>query len=180
MCVCGRTFGRSVQKQHEGRGGTDARAGDRRWADRTSYGTVVSVDTMFETAGPSVATCCQHVGGSSDEHMEQNEIVVLGGQGNCRLLWSTLPHKHTVAHVKEARDTPSISAAKDAIPASVFVTNDPRIGIASHERRDTDSPLARRPGIRPVWPGKRGPWRVPAKQPKRRGRPGTARLNRGS
>ena len=51
MCVCGRTFGRSVQKQHEGRGGTDARAGDRRWADRTSYGTVVSVDTMVETAG---------------------------------------------------------------------------------------------------------------------------------
>ena len=102
MCVCGRTFGRSVQKQHEGRGGTDARAGDRRWADRTSYGTVVSVDTMLETAGPSVATCCQHVGGSSDEHMEQHAIVLLGGQGNCRLLWSCLSHQRTVAHVKEA------------------------------------------------------------------------------
>ena len=76
--------------------------------------------------------------------MEQHEIVLLGGQGNCRLLWSTLPHQHTVAHVKEARDTPSTSAAKGAIRASVFVTNDPRIGIASHERRDTDSPLARR------------------------------------
>ena len=62
--------------------------------------------------------------------MEQHEIVLLGGQGNCRLLWSALLHQHTVAHVKEARDTPSTSAAKDAIPASVFVTNDPRTGIA--------------------------------------------------
>ena len=35
-----------------------------------------------------------------------------------------------MAHAKEARDTPSTSAAKGAIRASVFVTNDPRIGIA--------------------------------------------------
>ena len=63
--------------------------------------------------------------------MEQHEIVLLGGQGNCRLLWSCLSHQHTVAHVKEARDTPPTSAAKNAIRRVRLVTNGPRIGIAS-------------------------------------------------
>ena len=112
--------------------------------------------------------------------MEQHEIVLLGGQGNCRLLWSTLPHQHTVAHVKEARDTPSTSAAKGAIRASVFVTNDPRFCIACMSDATQTRRWLAAARIRPAWPGKRGPWRVPAKQPKRRGRPGTARLNRGS